>query len=108
MPTSRNARGVDVIAYNLAATQFLGIQIKSLSKKSPVPLGKNLDKLMGDWWIIINNLNGTPRAYILKPEEVEGLAHRGEMEGRISYWLQPRDYAVPEYEEAWDRIGRGD
>ena len=97
-----------MIAYDLAATRFLGIQIKSLSKRSPVPLGKSLDKIMGDWWIIINDLTKTPRAYILKPDEVERLAHRGEMEGRVSYWLQPRDYAVPEYEEAWERIGRGD
>lgn len=94
-----------MIAYDLAATHFLGIQIKSLSKKSPVPLGKNLDKIMGDWWIIINELTKTPRACILKPEEIQRLAHRGEKEGRVSYWLQPRDYAVPEYEEAWSESG---
>jgi hypothetical protein len=54
MPTARNARGVDVIAYNLLGTRFIGIQVKTLSKRNPVPLGSSLEKLMGDYWIIIN------------------------------------------------------
>lgn len=37
MPTARNARGVDVIAYNRACTKTISIQVKTLSKRSPVP-----------------------------------------------------------------------
>mgnify|MGYP003631712721 CR=1 FL=1 len=108
MPTSRNARGIDVIAYNKEGTEFIGVQVKALSKKAPVPLGKSLDKVMGDYWIIVNNLaSATPSAYIMYPEEVKGLAHRGEKEGRVSYWLQPRSYCVEEYQESWERIGFG-
>ena len=28
--------------------------------------------------------------------------------GKVSYWLQPKSYARPEYEEAWDRLGNPD
>jgi hypothetical protein len=107
MPTSRNARGVDVIAYDMCATKFIGVQVKSLSKKAPVPLGASVEALIGDFWIIVNNLAATPSAFILTPHEVSTLAHRGEKDGRISYWLQPKQYMIKEFENAWDRIGCG-
>lgn len=107
MPTARNARGIDIIAYNKPGTQFLGFQVKALSRRSPVPLGKDLDMLMGDFWIIINNLIIEPSAFILVPDEVRALAHRGEKNGNISYWLQPKSYDKPQYLEAWQRIGHG-
>jgi hypothetical protein len=53
MPTSRNARGVDLLAYDMSASRFHGIQVKALSKRNPVPLGKSVEELMGDWWIIV-------------------------------------------------------
>ena len=39
MPTARNARGVDVIAYDRGATRMIALQVKTLSKRDPVPLG---------------------------------------------------------------------
>jgi len=105
MPTARNARGVDVIAYNHDCTRMIGIQVKTLSKRIPVPLGKSLEKVMGDFWVIVNNVATTPQTYIMLPNEVKKLAHRGEKDGRISYWLQPNEYAVDEFHEAWERIG---
>ena len=55
MPTSRNARGVDILAYDMRAQNYLGIQVKALSKRNPVPLGRSIDRdrFMGDWWIIV-------------------------------------------------------
>jgi hypothetical protein len=32
MPTARNARGVDIIAYDQNGTRFIGIQVKALKK----------------------------------------------------------------------------
>jgi hypothetical protein len=107
MPTSRNARGIDIIAYSSDGLRFIGVQVKSLSKRNPVPIGTSLEKIMGDYWVIVNNLVQGPRAFILKPEEVKERAHRGEKDGRISYWLQPTQYDTDEFREAWDRIGRG-
>ena len=78
--------------------------MKALSKKAPVPLGKSLDRIMGDFWIVVNNLDATPGIFVLKPKEVSARAHLGEKEGRVSFWLQPRSYMLPEFENRWDRL----
>jgi hypothetical protein len=106
MPTARNARGVDIVVYTKDAKRFLGIQVKALSKRNPVPLGTSLDKIMGDLWIIVNRIATTPSAFILFPNEVRERAHRGEKDGRVSYWLQPTDYDQDIFRETWDRIGQ--
>jgi hypothetical protein len=108
MPTARNARGVDIIAYSADASRFIGIQVKALSKRNPVPLGPSLKKCMGDFWVIVNKVaSEKPSAFVLKPSEVKALAHRGEKEGRTSFWLQPGSYDQPQFKEAWERIGSG-
>lgn len=108
MPTARNARGVDIIAYSRDASRFVGVQVKALSKRSPVPLGTSLDRIMGDFWVIVNKVAApTPSAFILLPSEVRERAHRGEKDGRVSYWLQPGDYEQDPFREAWERIGHG-
>lgn len=108
MPTSRNARGIDVICFSMDGARMLTFQIKTLSKKSPVPLGTSLDRILGDFWIIVGEAaSDTPKCYILLPHEIRAMAHRGEKDRRVSYWLQPRSYAIAEFDENWDRIGRG-
>lgn len=108
MPTARNARGVDIIAYSRDASRFVGVQVKALSKRNPVPLGTSLDKIMGDFWVIVNKVaTPTPSAFVLLPSEVRERAHRGEKDGRVSYWLQPADYEQDQFREAWERIGHG-
>src|SRR5204863_9202443 len=84
MPTARNARGVDVIAYNSDASRFIGVQVKALSKRNPVPLGTGLDKCMGDFWVIISKVaTDSPSAFVLKPTEGKSLADRGGKDGRV-------------------------
>ena len=39
MPTARNAKGIDIVAYNQSGKKMIGIQVKTLSRKSAVPLG---------------------------------------------------------------------
>ncbi len=107
MPTARNARGIDVVAYSRDGTRFVGVQVKALSKRVPVPLGKSLDKVMGDFWVIVNQVATAPSAFVLLPSEVMELAHRGEKEGRVSFWLQPGAYDREEFREAWHRMGGG-
>lgn len=108
MPTARNARGVDIIAYSRDASRFVGVQVKALSKRNPVPLGTSLDKIMGDFWVIVNKVaTPTPSAFVLLPSEVRERAHRGEKDGRVSFWLQPADYEQDPFREAWERIGHG-
>ncbi len=109
MPTARNARGVDIIAYSQDATRKLAIQVKALSKRNPVPLGTSLEKVMGDFWVIVNKVTSpAPSAFILLPEEVKKLAHCGEKKGRVSFWLQPKSYDQESFKEKWEeRIGHG-
>ena len=109
MPTVRNARGVDAVAYSRDATRFVSLQIKTLSKRVPVPLGKSLDKVMGDFWIVVNKVvTDEPEVFVMLPKEIRKLAHRGEKGGRVSFWLQPKAYDCDKFRDAWDRIGRGD
>jgi hypothetical protein len=107
MPTARNARGVDIIAYSRDAARFVGIPVKALGKRNPVPLGTSLERIMGDFWIVVNRVTTAPTAYVLLPTEVKERAHRGEKDGRISFWLQPKDYDQEAFKEAWQRIGQG-
>lgn len=106
MPTARNARGVDIIASNSDCSRMVSIQVKTLSRRNPVPLGGSLDSIMGDFWVIVNEVTKEPKSYILFPSEVKALAHRGEKDGRVSYWLQPASYCVAEFHDAWHRIGK--
>jgi hypothetical protein len=107
MPTSRNARGIDLLIYDAAAHEYKGIQVKALSKlKPPVPLGKSIDILMGDWWIIVTKAaTDSPECFIMRPDEVKDRAHRGVKDGRVSFWLQPNKYHTDEFRGKWDRIG---
>lgn len=111
MPTARNARGVDIVAYSQDALRVLTLQVKSLSRRNPVPLGGTKEKIMGHFWIIVNKIDGAPTnypsAFILTPEKVSDLAIQGEKDGKVSYWLQPTAYDKPEFEEAWTTIGSG-
>lgn len=108
MPTSRNARGVDVVCFSMDGHKMLTFQIKSLSKRNPVPLGNDIEKLIGDFWIVVVNvITEHPETYILLPHEVKAMAHKGEKNDKISYWLQPKQYAIDAFREKWDRIGHG-
>lgn len=110
MPTVRNARGADLYAASDDETRVLPIQSKALSKRAPVPLGGSLDRLCSHWWVVTINANSAaPTCYVLTLDEVKAAAHRGEnAAGTVSFWLQPKSYARPEYEEAWERLGHPD
>lgn len=108
MPTARNARGIDIVAYNSDGSRFVGIQVKALSKRDPVPLGASVDKIMGDFCVIVINVAQEPRTFVMLPAEVEERAQEsGRAKGQVSYWLQPASYDTDEFREAWHRIGHG-
>jgi hypothetical protein len=106
MPTVRNARGSDLYAANEDESVVLRIQSKALSKKSPVPLGRSLDILRSEWWVITVDANEpSPTCYVMKLCEVKAAAHRGEsVAGAESFWLQPKAYMLEAYHEAWHRF----
>lgn len=108
MPTARNAKGVDILINSQSAARTHTIQVKTLSRRAPVPLGTHLNGLFGDFFVICRNVSTeSPECFVLTPDEVRDLAHRGEKDGRVSYWLQPKQYENPTFREAWNRIGSG-
>ena len=104
MPTARNARGIDVVAYNGDASKFLGIQVKSLSKRSAVPVGTSMNKIMGDYWIVVTRIATTPVAYVLSKEEVLARTHKAEKDGKASFWIEPGAYEIEEFKNAWPKL----
>jgi hypothetical protein len=108
MPTTRNARGVDILIYSQDASRTAAIQVKALSRRSPVPLGTRLESLFGDFFVVCRNVaSERPECFVLTPAEVRQLAHRGEKDGKVSFWLQPKDYETEKFREAWSRVGSG-
>ena len=104
MPTARNAKGIDLIAYSLEGPSYVGIQVKSLSKRNAVPLGTNLNKITGDYWVIVYRVVDNPVAFVMTPNEVRQLATRTERSNRVSYWLEPKHYDVDQFRGVWCRI----
>ena len=104
MPTIRNARGSDLIVCNDDETIFFGVQSKALSKRHAVPLGRNIDELRSEWWVITIHANSdTPICFVMRNNEVRALASQDKNGG--AYWLDPPAYDRNEFREAWDRIG---
>lgn len=107
VPTIRNARGSGLIVTDGDETTFFGVQSKALSKRHAVPLGRNIDELRSDWWVITIHANSEhPTCFVMRNAEVKALAQRDENGG--AYWLNPPSYDRDEYREAWHRIGAPD
>ena len=97
MPTTRNAKGIDILVYSQDASRTFTIQVKSLSRRSPVPLGNNLDNLFANYVIVCRKvIEETPECFILTPEEIRRLVHKGEkmvksVFGYIHVNMRPRN-----------------
>ncbi len=104
MPTNRNAKGVDIIAYNHNVTRMISIQVKTLSTETSVLLGSSLDNVIGDYWIIVNDINKNPQTFIMIPNEVKETAKSGTgKKGKLTYWIPKREYTL--FKDRWERIG---
>lgn len=103
MPTIRNARGSDLIVTDADETVFFGVQSKALGKRSAVPLGRDIDALRSDWWIVTIHANTeNPICFILRLDEVR--AHASQDKNGGAWWLEPRAYNRVEFRDAWDRL----
>lgn len=85
MPTSRNARGIDIIIFSQDASKKYTIQVKSLSKRSPVPLGSRQNSIFGDFLIICRNLFTNPEVFVTTIDAIRSKVHKGEKNGKVSY-----------------------
>jgi hypothetical protein len=108
MPTSRNARGIDILAYDQDGGRKISIQVKALANATPVGLGTDpsLRNLIADYFIIARSVKGdTPEYFIAKTDEVTPLVYIRHKKGKTSCWLQPKDYN--QFEDKWETIGKG-
>jgi hypothetical protein len=105
IPTSRNARGIDVVAYNAAGDCKL-LQVKTVSRRNAVSLGTSLENITGDFWIIVALGHGDgPICFVMLPTEVKQRATTDEG-GKQASWLAHKDFFLgDEFRERWDRIG---
>jgi len=106
MPTSRNTRGVDVVVHSQDAVRTHTIQVKTLSKRDPVPLENNLSNLIADCMVICRQaFSVEPETFIARTGEVKGRIHEGMKHEKKSYRLQPKDYE--DFRDNWNIIGNG-
>jgi hypothetical protein len=104
VPTIRNARGSDMLVTDADEIVKFGVQSKALSKRQAVPLGRSIENLRSEWWVITIHANSDqPVCFVMRKEEVEANASQDKNGG--AFWLEPRDYDRDEYRNAWDRIG---
>ncbi len=99
MPTSRNARGIDIIAYKEGVKGFRALQVKTLGKGTNVSI-KSLKKVEGDFWIVVNITPNPPFTFVLLPSEVKKLSTKyGDQ-----FWLKAQAYNQARFKDAWNRI----
>jgi hypothetical protein len=105
LPTSRNAKGVDLVIYSQDAKQKHTIQVKTLSKRNPVPFG-NRPNLMADFLIICRVSGEKPEVFVTKIDDnMKKRIEEKTKNEKISCWLQPKNYE--EFKDNWSIIGNG-
>lgn len=107
MPTSRNARGIDILGYDQQGKRTITVQVKALSKAAPVPLGTDpaLCNLIAEFIVIARGVRDAPEFFIARTEEIRPLVHTGIKDGKQSCWLQPKAYE--KFRAQWNTIGEG-
>jgi len=118
LPTSRNAKGIDIVAYSEDFKVIKKVQVKSFSEIEAVSFGKNKETLPADFYVMVSYVypkpeaNITkPEAYILTAEDVDSLL----TQNKAGYWLQikgsskepEKGFKKEEFKEKWDKIGSG-
>lgn len=108
MPTSRNAKGVDIIAYGKDGSCTRTLQVMALSKRHAVGLGKNPANLVAQYVVVCRFVQRKPpeqpECFVLTGEEARLLCHPSGQDGKISYWLEPLQYEAPKFLKQWNRL----
>jgi hypothetical protein len=111
LPTSRNAKGIDIVAYSEDFKVIRKIQVKSFSKIQAVSFGRDKETLPADFYVMVSHVYTKPEAYILTAEDVRGLL----TQNKSGYWLEikgsskepEKGFKKEEFKEKWDKIGYG-
>ena len=101
-PTTGYSSGPNVVIDSEDAERTWRLKVRSLSKRAPVPLGKD-PNINVDWVIVCTRVREeNPRCYVLTSGEVSKLANRDKR--GPNYWLEIAQYDTEEFAERWDRI----
>jgi hypothetical protein len=93
LPTSRNARGVDIVIYSQDAQLTKTIQVKALTKRNPVPFGSNLNNLIAEYLIVCRKVfDEKPELFIMRIDEIRNKITEKIKAGKTSYWLELKFY----------------
>jgi hypothetical protein len=105
LPRMRHSKGPNVVITSQDEERRWTLKVRSLSKRDPVPLGKD-PHIDADWVVMcIRVRTDNPICYVMSPDEVSKFANR-DKRGPY-YWLEPPQYDTEEFAEQWDRIGSG-
>ena len=106
MPPTGNDKGADFLIYGQEMSRKLSIKVRAFSRREAVSLHATPDNFVADYLVVCNKvIEDNPKCFILTQEEVRELANRNEKDGKVSYWLEPRDYDAERFREKWDRMG---
>ena len=104
-PTTANGRNIDLLVCSQDAAHACSVQVKSMSRIGPVPLGLKLNDVHGNFVVICRRLaRNVPECFVLTPEDVERLAETVERNGKTTYWLNSEKYDTDDFRDRWDRI----
>ena len=108
LPTSRNAVGVDLVVYG-NGNKAITIQIKTLSKQAPIPLGTKLDNHIADFTIVVVGLE-KPKVYVVPTKDIllnEEISNQ-QKANKKSFWLNNNISKWSEFEdryyEKWEKL----
>ena len=117
MPTARNARGIDIVAYpsDVNAGRYVGIQVKTLSKPQDVGMSEEGLRHNGTIWfvVVLNEGKGEePTVYCFGDDILEAgtkaenkpVVIETSKAGVVSYWLRRKEYS--KYAVDWDLFPR--
>jgi len=108
MPTSRNAKGIDILAYSQDGSKTVTVQVKALSARNAAFLGPSLNGLISQFVVVCRKVRtSAPESFVLASPEVLERAHRGGRPDKVLYWLETKAYEGEEFLERWDKIGSG-
>jgi hypothetical protein len=114
LPTSRNARGIDIVAYKLGSPGPEGgkgdcdvcklFQVKTVTKGNAVSLGLSVENIGGDFWIIVVlDPPKDPICFVMLREEIRERVTQ-DKGGKQACWLSHKDFFDDRFREQWGRI----
>ena len=110
LPTIKNAKAIDIIAYKENGEQPISIQTKGYTNEESVGKFRDEEDITADFYIIATHIYERPVTYILTKSDVKKNLTKNE----DGYWLEKssvkgsdRYYLKEEFREKWEKIGMG-